>query len=327
MAVQAKALWPECEITWVVDCAAEQFLVDHPAVDKVIRIEKSWLKKPSVWKSAWHALRSERFDVVLDPQGLTKSSMLGWLSGANCRVGFDGSHGRELGPFLATHRVKRTHRHMVDTYRQVLQPWTEVAPQVGQFSMPQYGSAADAESALSARDLVRGEWVAINPGAGWSTRVWPTQRFGVLARELSDQLGHRSVVFWASEEERLMAEVIAETSGGAAMVAPATSLTEMLEWLRRARMLVTADTGPLHMASCVGTPCVSLHGVTWSDESGPYGNLNIAIQSPITPPLGKLMRKGPNTAMQAIETSEVVDACVRLDEQIAATQSKLRASA
>ncbi|MFN3194002.1 MAG: glycosyltransferase family 9 protein [Aureliella sp.] len=327
VAVEAKKLWPRCEITWVVDCAAEQFLRDHPAVDEVIRIEKSWLKKPNAWRSAWQQLRTREFDVVLDPQGLTKSSMLGWMSGARWRVGFDRSHGRELGPLLANRRVRRTNRHMVDTYRQVLSPWATIEPGQGQFAMPRYPSASQVESELKERDLTPGRWIALNPGAGWTTRIWPTQRFGIVAREAFERLGVRSVVFWAGEEERLMAEVIAETSGGAAMPAPATSLTDMLEWLRRARMLVTADTGPLHMASAVGTPCISLHGVTWSDESGPYGNLNIAIQSPITPAVGKLIRKGPNTAMQAIETSEVVEACLRLNEHIQSAEQPFRVSA
>jgi heptosyltransferase-1 len=313
LAVRAKELWPDCKITWLVDCAAHQFLCEHPAVDEVIRVEKGWLKNPAGWKVLRRKLRRGEFEVALDPQGLTKSSLLAWLSGAKCRVGFDRSHARELAPLLATHRVRRTQTHMVDSYLQVLEPWSFTPAGSGRFDMPIYSEAAlCADAMLHSLGLKETPWLALNPGAGWTTRIWPSARFGALAREFYRERGLRSLILWAGESERLMAEVIAEAADGAAIVAPATTLTEMLELIRRSDLLVTGDTGPLHVASSVQTPCVSLHGVTWSDESGPYGTPSRSIQSPFTPPSGKLVRKGPNIAMQAIETDEVVQACREL---------------
>ncbi|MFK7736274.1 MAG: glycosyltransferase family 9 protein [Pirellulaceae bacterium] len=313
LAVRAKELWPDCTITWLVDCAAHQFLSEHPAVDEVIRIDKGWLKNPAGWKVLRRKLQRREFDVALDPQGLTKSSVLAWLSGAPCRVGFDRSHARELAPLLATHRVRRTQTHMVDSYLQVLEPWSSTPAGVGRFDMPTYSQASiAAETILRRLRLNDSTWLTLNPGAGWTTRIWPSSRFGALAREFYRERGIRSLILWAGESERLMAEVIAEAAGGAAIVAPATTLTEMLELIRRSAVLITGDTGPLHVASSVNTPCVSLHGVTWSDESGPYGNPSRSIQSPLTPPSGKLVRKGANTAMQAIETDEVLQACYEL---------------
>lgn len=272
------------------------------------------MKRLGHWKQLRNELRAERFDLVLDPQGLSKSSLLGWLSGARCRMGFDYSHGREIAPLLATHRIKRKTRHMVDTYLQLLDPWSSEEVGNGRFKMPTYSKAAQsAEQMLSELDLGNQLWVGINPGAGWTTRIWPPTRFGMVARELRRRVGVRSLIFWGSESEQLLAKAIEENSEGAAKVIPQTDLKELVELIRRTSLLLTGDTGPLHMASAVGTRCVSLHGPTWSDESGPYSNPNISIQSPLSLTSGKkLVRKGPNTAMQAIEVDEVVDACCNL---------------
>jgi heptosyltransferase I len=223
-----------------------------------------------------------------------------------------------VAPLVATRRIRRKHRHMVDLYLQLLSPWHICPPGSGEFAMPVYHEAA-ATSLNILRDLgwyqphrPATDWVAINPGAGWSTRQWPLERFGKLAAEIRDKHGLNSLVFWAGQDELLMASVIAEESRGAAVVAPRTSLCELFELLRLATLLVTSDTGPMHMASALGTPCVGLHGPTWADESGPYGNRHIAVQSP-TPHLSKkLNRRGPNLAMQAIELEEVGRACDRL---------------
>ena len=327
LAVRAKQLWPDCTITWVVECAAHQLLEEHPAVDELLCIEKGWLTRPSEWSQLRSELRSRRFDVVLDPQGLTKSSLLGWLSGASLRVGFGYSHAREIAPWTATRRVRRTTRHMVDTYMELLKPWGEVHPGEGEFRMPRYEQAAHtARAMLSGLSLAGQDWIAMNPGAGWTTRLWPIQRYGSLAREIFREHGRRTLVFWSGDSELLLAKVVEEQSGGAAIVAPRTSLTELLELLRHASLMVTGDTGPLHIASSIGTPCVSLHGPTWSDESGPYRNRHIALQSPTPHLTRKMARKGPNTAMQAIELTEVYRACCQMIDQQQPEQCCLRAA-
>lgn len=311
LAVAAKRLWPECRVHWAVSCAASQFLQEHPAVDEVVKIPKGWLSSPQAWRELRGKLNQLQCDLVLDPQGLTKSAMLGWLSGAKLRVGFDRSHAREVAPWCATHRISRTQRHMVDTYLELLRPWRTIESSMGQFEMPVYPAAAAVANAKLERLQLSSSWVALNPGAGWTTRQWPTDRFAETARRIKSDHGLTSVVFWAGDDEKEMAEQIVAASRGAARLAPETNLLEMLELLRRCTFLLTGDTGPLHMASCIGTPCVSLHGVTWGEESGPYGNEHRIVQSPVLPE-AKLRRKGENNSMQAITADSVMSACNEL---------------
>jgi heptosyltransferase-1 len=317
LAVKAKQLWPEAKLTWVVDCPAAPLLEPHPAIDEVLRIEKRWLKHPSRWSELRQELRSKNFDLVLDPQGLSKSSLLGRLSGAGLRVGFDYSQSREVAPLLATRRVRRTARHMVDTYLQLLSPWCNITPGEGEFAMPIYADSAQrAEFILRESHFTNAtggrRWVAINAGAGWPSKQWPPERFGRLAHEIQHRYGLPSLVFWAGDNEHALAEEIVEHSGGAAVAAPPTNLCELLELIRQADLLISSDTAALQIASAVKTPCVGLFGPTWADEVGPYGNKHISIQSSVLPDRKKSMRRSSNSSMNAIEISEVIRACGQL---------------
>lgn len=314
LAVKTKQLWPESKLTWIVDCAASQLLEAHSAVDEVIRIEKRWLKQPSVWSPLRQELQSRHFDLVLDPQGLSKSSLLGRLSGAGLRVGFDYSQAREVAPLLANRRIKRTARHMVDAYLELLSAWSDCPTGCGTFDMPHYASAAEsvADTLHSLGLTADYSWVAINAGAGWPSKQWPPERFGRLAYELRHRHQRRTLVLWGNDDELALAEQIVEHAEGAAVIAPATNLCELLELIRRAELLVSADTAALQIASAVGTPCVGLFGPTWADEVGPYGNRHVAIQSSVLPDRKRSMRRSSNSSMNAIEISEVISACRKL---------------
>lgn len=326
LAVKIKELWPACHVTWLVDCAAAQLLEGHPSVDQVIKIEKRWLAHPRGWSALRQQLRAERFDIAFDPQGLTKSSLLGRLSGAKLRVGFDYSHARELAPLLANCRIHRTARHMVDTYLELLKPWCETPVGAGQFNLPAYPvESARVESLLGELGWQRvapksngkanqpsASWIALNVGAGWPSKQWPPERLGRVAQEVFQLYGHRSLVLWAGQTEQALAEQAIAHSGGAAVMAPATDLRELVELIRRAVLLISADTAALQLASAVGTTCIGLFGPTWADEVGPYTNKHTSIQSCVLPDSERGMRRSSNASMNAIELSEVLHACHKL---------------
>lgn len=313
LAVKAKELWPNCRLTWVVDCPAAQLLQTHPAVDDVIKIERHWVKNSRLWKTLRRELQSRNFDLTLDPQGLIKSSMLAWLSGARIRVGFDYSQGREIAPLLANRRVTRTQRHMVDTYLELLSPWSPTTVGRAEFQMPIYAAAANVPSILKASGIDLNEsFACMAPGAGWATKLWPVDRFAAVASFVHDRHNLRSLILWAGDSEKAMADQIAACSNGAALVASRTSLTELAELARRAKLFLASDTGPLHIAAAVGAPSVGLFGPTWGDEAGPYGTKSVSIQSPKLPGPRSRMRSGDNSAMLAIEVEEVCLVCTRV---------------
>ena len=121
----------------------------------------------------------------------------------------------------------------------------------------------------------------INPGAAWPNKRWPADRFGALARELRARHGLKSAVLWGPEEETLAAQV-AEASDGAAEMAPLTSVADMIALARAARLLISGDTGPIHLAAAVGTPVVGIYGPTDPRRNGPVesrGRVRLAVRA------------------------------------------------
>ncbi|MFO0940223.1 MAG: glycosyltransferase family 9 protein [Pirellulales bacterium] len=307
LAVDTKKIWPNSKLSWIVDGEMEHILQEHPRVDEVIRIEPNWLRRPRSWRSLKKLLTSKRFDLILDPQGVCKSAMLGWISGCQNRLGFDHPYSRELAAWLFTKKIRPTARHRVDVYRQLLSPWTDVQSGEGQFEVP-----SDPIAAAKVRHLVdrlfgvNQPWFAIYPGAIWNTATWPIDRFALVAQQMRKSFDLPGLVVWSGQHEQLVASVIAEQSEGASKVAPKLNLKELVELCRQATFVLAGDSDLLQIASSVGTNCISLHGPTWADEYGPYKLNEFAIQSPAPRLTNRSMRSGSNISMQAIESDEVI---------------------
>ena len=109
-----------------------------------------------------------------------------------------------------------------------------------------------------------------------------------------------------------MAEEIAAESGGHAQVAPKTSLTELAALSRRAKLFIGSDTGPLHLAAAVGTPCVGLYGPWPAARHGPYGPRNISLQKMFFEGSARARRTAPAIYMESITTEMVCEACDRI---------------
>jgi ADP-heptose:LPS heptosyltransferase len=156
------------------------------------------------------------------------------------------------------------------------------------------------------------DFAVVNTGAGWYSRVWPAERYGAIASHLGEEHGLPTVVVWAGPSERAWAHETVELSGGHAVLAPPTSLGELAELLRQARLYIGSDTGPMHLASAVGTPCVALFGTTRPQISGPYGSQHVCVQEYYQAGTCRQRRKGANDAMRAIQVEAVRKACDRL---------------
>jgi heptosyltransferase I len=307
-----KRNWPDCEITWIVDCAAEQLLKIHPAVDRVIRVRKGFLKKPSSILSLRRQLRSHQFDLVIDAQGLLKSALVGWLSGAPRRIGFDSSQARERAWWFYTDRVRATADHLVDRHMQLLEP-LGVSDASVSFGMPIPDSDANwCKTYLKAEGLRPQDFVLINPGAGWASRRWPADRFGKVCEDLWARFQMRSLIVWSGDSEYELASEIHHYCPSA-LIAPNTSLTQLTAVIASCRFVVTSDTGPMHMAAAIGKPCVALFGITKPSHCGPYGPGHIVIQKGNVPEMTSRERRNcDNSFMCRIQASDVTDACCEM---------------
>jgi heptosyltransferase I len=122
----------------------------------------------------------------------------------------------------------------------------------------------------------------------------------------------QTLVVWGGADEQRMAEEIVAHAGGAAIMAPATSLREVAALARRAQLFVASDTGPLHLAVAVGTPSVGLFGPMPAERNGPYGPDHIAIQRMRLTGGSRQRRSASPESMLAISVTDVCGACDQL---------------
>jgi heptosyltransferase-1 len=265
------------EAGWLVEPPSRVLLDENPLLARVIGAPS---RKAFGWRKALHvtrALREERYDAALDFQGLWKSAAWARLSGARRVLGWERRARRE--PSSAVLVGERSRRagggHVIDKNLALLRPLGIEAVGLREFPLPFSADAVARVDAFLAR-VGGGAPVVLNPGGGWASKLWPAERFGELARGLR-ALGLPSLVSWGPGEEALADRVVA-ASGGAALRSFPTSLLDYVELARRARLVVAADTGPLHLACAVGAPVVALFGPTDPLRNGPFAPDDVVLR-------------------------------------------------
>ena len=303
--------FPNAFLAWVVEKKAAPMIRKHPAMDRVIELERGWFTSPRGIRSARHLLREHRFDVSIDCQGLTKSALAGWLSGAAQRIGYAGKHGGELSRVLNNTLVKPVFSHLTDRSLELLIPLGVTAPKV-KWRMPIPETARN-WSLRWRRTIDAPRLAVLNPGATAHSKMWEPDRFGLTARYLGDRYGYRSIVVWGNSGERAMAEQIVAHSHGTATIAPDTDLHHLAALIAVSDLFISGDTGPLHMAVAVGTPTIGLYGSTRPGDSGPYGQ--IALQKAYESGSRRHRRKADNTAMRQIHVRHVCEAIDQIERK------------
>jgi len=293
VAATLRARLPEARITWIVERREAAVLTGHPALERIITIDTRRWRRALAPKALAGSVReiltvrrqlaTARFDVALDLQGLIKSGVLVGLTRAPLRVGFDATWCRERLSVRATNRrvtPPSQARHVVDQYLSLVDA-LGIRDRVLEFRLPS-DPAAEARldeffagAGLKPRNCV----VVLNPGAGRVEKRWPVERFTALASTLGGDGRARVVVVWGPGEDA-DAQKIASAAGPHVVLAPPTDLLALIALLRRASVVVAADTGPLHLAAALGTPCVGLYGPTRAERNGPYGAGHRALQAP-----------------------------------------------
>jgi heptosyltransferase-1 len=260
--------YPQARIDWAVDARHRELLDLVPVVDRRIAIDTGSV--PSL-VAAVRELRRSRYDVALDLQGLLKSAVLARLSGAPRVIGFPTPLLRErLASLFYTETAGVGAEHVIRKNLSLLKA-LEIDTQQSSIEFPLEDRRP--EIAVAARQRLgidaTGRFAIINPGAAWPNKRWPAVYFAEVAAALKANHGLPSVVLWGPGEERLAQDVV-DASQGAAVVSPQTTLAELVSLTRASAIMVSGDTGPLHVAGAVGTPLVGIFGPTNPERNGPW---------------------------------------------------------
>ena len=283
-----KSADPAVEIDWLVEKSFAPLLEGHPLIRRVHALEmKAW--RSQGWKQAIvgtleviRALRRERYDLILDLQGNSKSGLFTLLSGAPLRVGFDRYGVREWPNLLASNRrvpLTAADHHVGDRALALARgglPGGSAAPLAGPLPVDAQ-ALAKIEALLTEEGLTGNPLVVLHYGTTWKTKLWPQASWEQLVALLAEK-GLRPILTWGNAEEETAARAIFAASEGRAVIWPRGSLKELVALLSRVDLVVGADTGPVHIAAAVDTPTVSIYRVTDGKRNGPRGEKHIRLQ-------------------------------------------------
>lgn len=261
-----KSRFPNSKLAWLINPALSQIAERHPDVDEVIHFDRKMLAtgdrfaaidKPLEFGAT---LAERRFDLVVDLQGLLRSGLMTISTRAPIRVGFRTA--REFAWLAYTHRVasRGVERHAIERY-------LDVAETLGCGRSPvrfDFGVRDDERSRVAAMTGDK-PFALLLPGTNWQTKRWPAESFEELAKRLREERGLRSIIGGARDALELSPKIPSAES-----LAGQTSLMELVALIERASVVVTNDSGPMHIAAALGKPMVSIFGPTSPIRTGPY---------------------------------------------------------
>ncbi len=261
-----RAQWPETEITWCLGSLEHRLLGDLEGI-RFVRFDKT-----RGWRSLVdlrRQLASERFDVLMHAQFSMRSNIASRMVRAPVRLGYDPQRSKDLHGLFVNQRIPTGDRqHVQDSYFSFAQT-LGVAHREMRWDIP----IPEASWSYADRSLPKdGPVVVINPCSRHKYRNWRPRRFARVADHAIEQLGFRVVLCGGRSETELRAGEEIER----AMRHPVRNLIgkdtikDMLATLSRVQLLITPDSGPMHMATTVGTPVIGLHAASNPQRSGPY---------------------------------------------------------
>ena len=276
--------FPDAKISWLVRPEFVPLLENHPHLTEIIVFERKLLGKAWFHSGAFGALvslvrrlRRSKFDVIFDFQGLFRTASLGWLSGSKKRFGM--ANAREFATIFYTHKVPQDMNciHMVDYYLKIIQAAgaTELCVE---FILPENPKAADSLGRLLAsHEVADDNYAVLVPSSAHREKCWPIERFTALAEKISSQFGSSIVATGSASEAGIIEKLQEKANVPIVSLAGQTSLSELMALLKSAKVVISNDTGPGHIAAALGVPIVLLFGRTNPYRLTPYGRKHCII--------------------------------------------------
>ena len=306
-AAAIRAALPSAIIDWLVDPRYVDLIDMITAVNHAVPVDpRAGMVRLFATLSA---LRKRKYKIAIDFQGLIKSATMARMAGAERLVGFPQAQLRERAA-RAFYTDAPNDVHAVHVIRKNLELVAALGIETGEPSFPLNVPRTAVVDDAVAR-FGGAPFALINPGAAWPNKRWPPERYGQVAAAVRERFGWPSLVLWGPREQaQAMAAV--DASNGAAMLAPPTSIVDLFGIAKAARVAISGDTGPLHIAGAVGTPLVALFGPTFAERNGPWNKHDVVVKR--TDQCECLYQRQCHIAspcIDAIPLDEVVSAVVR----------------
>jgi lipopolysaccharide heptosyltransferase I len=309
---------PASEIFWWIDSSLAPLIEKDPDLTGIVRFERKRWASPRHWPEMLRSIRwmrAQNFDWVIDLQCLARSGAFAWLANGKFLIGLDEIREGARGFYDLAVRRTSFHTHAVDWYLAVLPPLGVPVHKNFQWLPERPEIAAAIKSKWQTADA---RWIAIQPGARWPNKRWPVENFTELVRLLAANFSDVRFAVLGNGDDKSLGEAISRAKPVRCLnLCGRISLPEMVEWLRLSELMITNDTGPMHVAAALDKPLVALFGPTEPRRTGPYGQLEnvLRINLPCSPCMKSYCAyEKPNECLKAISPTMVFEsACKKLE--------------
>ena len=273
---------PSSQIFWWLSADLLSLLESDPDLTGIFPFARHRWVSPQHWDElllSVQQIREHAFDWVIDLQGLARSGFIAWLACGKLTVGLDDLREGAAGFYDLLIPRPSYYTHAVDWYLGAL-PLLGV-PKHENFTWLPFRK--DAASAIEQRWHPGGaRWVIVNPGARWFNKRWPAEFYRELVQLITRSNPDVHVAVMGGKADAALGEAIVRGNPHQCLdLTGKTSLPEMIEWIRLSELIVTNDTGPMHVAAALDKPVVGIFGPTEQRRTGPYQQVDEVIRIPL----------------------------------------------
>ncbi|MCF6157712.1 MAG: glycosyltransferase family 9 protein [wastewater metagenome] len=292
-----RAAFPCAYIAWLIEDKLKDLAESIPEIDEVIVFpRKQWqndLKHPrkygkilSELRVFLQKLRYKRYDITLDFHGNFKSGLLTFLSNAKTKVGFSKEYCKEFNFIFSnkhiTPRQKKIHR--VHKYQSLVHGLgITTSDQKPSFSIPD-SDHLYINNFIQQNNLHEKPIAIIHPGTSvfGKFKRWQSKNYAILADQLIQKLQYSVIFTWGPSEYTIVEEIMSLMHQRATIACRTSSAKQLIALLQRADLFIGCDTGPTHIASCMGIPTIALFGPKDPVIYAPYGENTITVRKDIS---------------------------------------------
>ena len=265
-----KRAWPECRITWVIQPLPHQLVQGHPAIDDfVIFYRRRGVAGLRAFLDVRRALAGRRFDLLLGLQAYFKAGLITAIAHADVKLGFDRARARDAQWLFTNRRIPaRGQRHVQDQYLEFVE-YLGVDPEPLAWDLRLSDEERTAQTDFFA-ELDRPS-CAVVLGTSRVEKNWSAEGYARVLERVESEHGLRPVIIGGpSPVERRIADEVLSATGASVIDALGDDLRKLVWILEGSALLISPDTGPLHISRALGTPVVGLYGYTNPKRTGPY---------------------------------------------------------
>lgn len=260
--------YPDARVTMLVgsSATAELFKYNLHVHETLIFDKKGEHKSFSSLLQLWNEIRGRHYDLLINFQ---RSNLKLWFLASAafpCRV-------------LVYHKARTRAIHAVANYFEAIAPLDIHSSNLTLELYPGPDDRVFAAQIISSRENKKGPLIALNPGASHPVNRWSTDRFAALADLLVQQLSADIIIIGGAEDILLAKEIASKSNSRPLIMAGKAGLLQLAALLEQCDLLVSGDTGPLHLATAVGTRAIALFGAADHDRTGPIGTGHHVIRA------------------------------------------------